>query len=98
MSDTRERSVFSPAENGVELFAPGRDLENTLSLLTELMCSLEAASGRLHDRSVGSEDARRESCTWHLTIASLTLSTLISLKPLILSRLRRVAECTEAIV
>jgi hypothetical protein len=83
MTDTRERSVFSPAENGVELFAPGRDLENTLSLLAELMCSLEA---------------RRESCTWHLTIASLTLSTLISLKPLILSRLRRVAECTEAIV
>jgi hypothetical protein len=47
--------MSSPAENGVELFATGRYLEDTLSLLPELMCSLEAAASRLHDRSVRSE-------------------------------------------
>jgi hypothetical protein len=46
--------MSSPAKNGIELFAAGRNLENTLSLLTELMCSLKTAASRLHGRSVTS--------------------------------------------
>jgi hypothetical protein len=44
--------LHSPSENGIELLATSRDLEHTLSLLTKLMSSLEAATGGLRDASV----------------------------------------------
>jgi hypothetical protein len=44
--------LHSPSENGIELLTASRDLEHTLSLLTKLMSSLEAATGRLRDASV----------------------------------------------
>lgn len=88
----------SPSEHRVELLASGRDLEHALALLTELMRSLEAAASRLQGVSRCSYALGDETLTWHLAMASLTLSTLISLKPLIFNRLRRVAEWTEAMV
>jgi hypothetical protein len=87
-----------PAKDSVELLAPGGDLQNTLSLLPELVCSLEAASSELQGSAVLWHRKGNGQHTWHLVNASLILSTLISLKPLIFSRLRRVAACTEATV
>lgn len=67
------------------------------------MSCLETSASRLleisHRRSLEERERRVKgnmsvTCTWHLLMASLTLSTLISLKPLIFNRVRRVAEWT----
>jgi hypothetical protein len=44
--------MHSPSEDSIKRLAASRDLYDALSLVTELMGSLEASSSRLHQWSV----------------------------------------------
>jgi hypothetical protein len=60
-------NMHSPSEYSVKLLAASRDLEHALSLLTELMCRLEAAASRLGEALVMCcvhEGARYSPGTW----------------------------------
>jgi hypothetical protein len=85
---TNALALKATSKHRVKLLAPSRDLDNLLPMLSKIVRSHKHTASRLLVRqsSIEGEDRREHEHTMHFLMASLTLSTLASLKPLIFSK------------
>jgi hypothetical protein len=68
-------SIHSPSEDSIKRLTASRDFYDALSLVTELMGSLETSSSRLHEWSVSNSTAFSR-CETYLALCNCILDLI----------------------